>query len=488
MTKFILTYLFIAISLIINAQSKITINTGEFTGFEINQPLDIYIYQSESNYIQVKGNNIEKNKIEITNDHGFLEISVHGSGNMNSQFHIYSKHLDKIILSGASELHTVGQIKGSSINLKLSGASDAKLNLDYKRLYSSQSGASDASVYGKVDSMTIKLSGASDFDSYGAKNIYTSIEASGSSDANVNPDSTLLAVLSGASDLAFKKEPAYKSINSNGASEYGQKNSSGDGVELNNMSVFEDGDTVRIDLGNGRRKIVIVDGDNGVKIKTHKGYKARFKGNWAGVELGVNGYMTPKGSINMPSDYEFLELKYENSRNFNLNFFQQSFNLAGNKFGLLTGLGFRWLNYRFANDIVLSGDSSKIYGFHDMDATRSYTKSKLTAWYLTMPVIFEFQTNSHHQSNSFHIGVGVIGGLRLGSHSKQVYTSTVGDGKQKQKSRDSFHLQPFVLDATARIGWGPINLFATYSLIDMFRQDRGPALRPFTVGIILPFT
>ena len=104
-----------------------------------------------------------------------------------------------------------------------------------------------------------------------------------------------------------------------------------------------------------------------------------------------------------------------------------------------------------------------------------------------LPLLLEYQTNSHHRANSFHIGIGVIGGIRLGSHTKQEYTTT-GGGKQKQKIKDSFHLQPFILDATARIGWGPINLFATYSLISMFRQDRGPELRPFTLGLILPFT
>ena len=488
MTKFILINILVLISIAVSAQSQITIKTGDFSSFEINQPIDIYIHQSDSSYIEVKGNDIQRNNINVNNNNGSLRISIHGSANMNAQYHIYSKQFDKITLSGASELHTIGQISGNTLDLNLSSASDSKLNLNYIKLKSVQTGASDAWVYGKVDTMIINISGASDFDAYGTKNTYTNIIASGSSDANVNPDSTLIASLSGASELAFKKEPAYKSINSNGASEYGQKTNTSDGIELNNMSVYEEGDTIRIDLGNGKRKIVIVDGDDGVKIKTKRNHIRRFRGNWAGVELGVNGYMTPQGSINMPKEYEFLELQYENSRNFNLNFFQQSFNLAGNRFGLLTGLGFRWLNYRFANDIILTGDSSKIYGFHDKDATRSYTKSKLTAWYLTMPLIFEYQTNSHHQSNSFHIGVGVIGGLRLGSHSKQVYNSTVGDGKQKQKSRDAFHLQPFVLDATARIGWGPINLFATYSLIDMFRKDRGPELRPFTVGIILPFT
>ena len=485
--KRILLSLLIISAAIINtkAQNKIQISTSDFSSFEINQPLDVYIHQADSSYIELKGNNVNADKVHINNKEGHLVIQLSGAANMNAVIHIYTKDYKGIQLRSSSDLHTIGQIKGDELFVETSSASDCNLNLDYNHLIAKVSGASDLSIYGRAEVLDLEISGASDFDSYGAKNTTTRLHAVGSSDVNVNPDSSLIADLSGASELRYKNEPAHKSINSTGASEYSQKSNTGDTVSFNNMGVYENGDTVRIDLGNGKRQLVIVDGNDGVKIKTHRGNRAQFRGNWAGVELGVNGYMTPNGEINMPTGYEFLELKYENSRNFNLNFFQQSFNIAGNKFGFLTGLGFRWLNYRFANDVVLSGDSSTVYGYHDVDPTRSYTKSKLTAWYLTMPLLFEYQTNSHHLSNSFHIAVGVIGGLRLGSHSKHVFTTTGGG---KQKNRDAFHLQPFVLDATARVGWGPINLFATYSLIDMFRQDRGPELRPFTVGIILPFT
>jgi hypothetical protein len=488
MNKRIIHFIFLSLfSIAAMAQNGIAIKTGPFTSFEISQPLDVYIHQSDSSYIELKGSGVDADKVRITNVNGNLIIEVSGSANINSKIHIYTKKYTGITMGSASDLHTIGQLNGDELMVDASGASDGNLSIDYSKVTVSLSGASDLSIYGRADELIVDVSGASDFDSYGAKNTNTTIIASGSSDVSVNPDSNLIAEITGASELHFKKEPAHKVINSSGSSEYGQKSNSGEGVEFNDMSVYENGDTVKIDLGDGKREIVIIDGEEGVRIKSKRCRVQRFKGNWAGLELGVNGYMTPEGGINMPTGFEFLELKYEKSTNFNINFFQQSFNLAGNKLGLVTGLGIRWNNYRFANNVILSGDSSEIYGYPDTDPTRSYTKSKLTASYLMLPLLLEFQTNSHHRSNSFHIGLGVIGGVKMGSHTKQVYTTT-GGGKQKQKTKDSFHLQPFILDATARVGWGPINLFATYSLIDMFREDRGPALRPFSVGIILPFT
>jgi hypothetical protein len=46
-------------------------------------------------------------------------------------------------------------------------------------------------------------------------------------------------------------------------------------------------------------------------------------------------------------------------------------------------------------------------------------------------------------------------------------------------------MQPFRWDAYAGIGWGIINLYATYSLNPLFRENRGPELYPFSVGITL---
>jgi hypothetical protein len=487
MKKIYLSLIVIILSFSLFAQNETIIKTNDFSKIRVNQPLDIYLHQSDSSYIKLVGNDLDPGKIAVNRKNESLSLDVRGPGNLSSKIHIYSKKFTEISMSSASDLHTVGQLQGETLSISLTGASDAKISLNYRTLSVTLSGASDLSIYGQADTMVLFISGASDFDSYGTKNTYTFVQGSGSSDINVNPDSNLVAKIGGASELRYKTEPAHKSIEASGSSEYGQKSNDKEIVEYNNMSVEEDGDTTRINLGNGRTRIIIIDGDDGVSIRSQRESRLRFRGNWAGLELGINGYLTPEGSINLPKEYEFMELKYEKSTNFNFNFFQQSVNLAGNHFGLVTGLGFRWNNYRFSNNVVLVPDSATIYGYHNTDSLRSYSKSKLTVWYLTLPVLLEFQTNSFHNTKSFHIGVGVIGGLRMRTHTKQKYTST-GGGEHKPKTYDDFHLQPFTLDATVRIGWGPINLYGTYSIIEMFRKDHGPKLHPFMVGIILPFT
>jgi hypothetical protein len=73
-------------------------------------------------------------------------------------------------------------------------------------------------------------------------------------------------------------------------------------------------------------------------------------------------------------------------------------------------------------------------------------------------------------------------GWRIGSHSKNVYD----DGnKEKEKNKDDFHMNPFKYQAIARIGWGVINLWGTYSLNTLFKDNEGPEVYPYSIGITL---
>lgn len=453
--------------------------TDNFTKVVAGKQFNIILVQSDSSYIFIENEDFIPEKFSFTIKDSVLSVNAKGLKNSSIDMELGTPYFEELYMSGAGDIKTKSKITGDNIYVELSGASDAKMDLDYKTLTAQISGASDLTLKGKVDSIYIHSSGASDFDAFDLKNIYSSIQASGASDVKLNTDSTIVADLSGSSSLKYKKDPKYKKINSNESVWIDNEHSG--------IHVSEDEDTIRLNTGKGRNEIVIIDNGDGINIKKHRITGDNFfKGNWAGLELGVNGYLTPSGSIDMPQGYEYMELKYEKSTNFNINFFQQSFNIIGNKFGVLTGMGIQWYNYRFSDNVVLTNDSNRLGGYYDNSSSKAYVKSKLTASYLVVPVILEFQTNPYHNTNSFHISAGVIGGIRLGSHSKQVYEDNGSTNKPKEY--DSFYLQPFRLDATARIGWGPVNIYANYSIMEMFRKGKGPELYPFTVGLVLPFT
>jgi hypothetical protein len=250
-------------------------------------------------------------------------------------------------------------------------------------------------------------------------------------------------------------------------------------------------DTTRIALG--KKEIVIIHGlsktDAQVRIKDREDNKDEktswksggFKGHWSGIELGLNNYLNKDYSIGPKSSDEYMSLNSSRSIQFNLNFVQHSFGIAGNRFGMVTGMGLEFFNYFFRHNNTIETDAQGVIFPRYFDPI-DLEKSKLTMTYLTVPILFEFQfpgelSNSHR----LRISVGVIGGLKLGSHTKVVYQ--VNGDKKKDKNHDDFSINPFRYGFTARVGYKHINIYSDFYPVPLFEKGKGPVLYPFSVGI-----
>jgi len=204
--------------------------------------------------------------------------------------------------------------------------------------------------------------------------------------------------------------------------------------------------------------------------------------SWTGAWLGVNGYTTPSGSTSLGAQNKFLELDYSKCITFGLNFAQIKFKIVPRYVGLTTGMGIQWNKYAFKNNYTLQYNSDSVYGVRDTLFT--FSKNKLTATYLQIPLLLEFRTNAK-ASRAFHMGLGVIGAFKIGSSLKQKYET--GGFESHGRVKGHYQLNPFQLYATARLGYGKkFDVFFNYCLDPLFESGKGPDLRPFTVGIYLP--
>jgi hypothetical protein len=232
--------------------------------------------------------------------------------------------------------------------------------------------------------------------------------------------------------------------------------------------------------------------------------KNKFNGHWAGIDFGWNGYVNSDFNMNFPDEVNYMDLNTARSLMVNLNPVEINVNIAKNKFGFTTGLGFQLSNYFFNRDYALYGGLDSLAAFRVYDASGNMvtmSKSKLFVSYLTLPLLFEVQTNPKCKTSSFHFTAGVIGGLRLQSYQKMELTSydkilyletetgrvvsSFDAEKPVRRVHDQFFLNPFKVDATVRVGWSFLNLFATYSLTPMYQKDKGPEVYPWSVGITL---
>lgn len=235
-------------------------------------------------------------------------------------------------------------------------------------------------------------------------------------------------------------------------------------------------DTTKLRLKNV--KIWVIDDEDtltkdSIVVKHHHKPKV-----WAGLDLGVNGYLNPDHKTTVPVNY--LSLDYAQSRTFSLNFAEKDFSIFREYVQLATGLGVEWNNYRFKNSTRLFNDSDMISGIID---TVKYSNSKLRLTYLNLPVLLNFNTGSG--SNDFHFTAGIVFGYNIGSMTKVIYEV---DGKRnKDKQRGDYNASIFRYGLTARVGFGNFRLFCNYQLTPLFQKDKGPELYPFSAGFSLVF-
>ena len=262
--------------------------------------------------------------------------------------------------------------------------------------------------------------------------------------------------------------------------------------------IEENGDTTIVQLGN--RGVSIIEGEDGTSIniidmdddaesKPEK-KKKKFKPHYAGIEIGLNNYLTVNHTI---ADQSFMNLNTTKSRNFNLNFLEYGFGLGTSYVGIVTGMGIEWSSYVFDadNSIIKDGDGNittadPLITIAHVDTPSDYfvSSSSLKTSYLTAPLLFEFQIPAGKKRA--HISAGVIGGLKITSKAKLKYESS--DGSEKKSLRDDFSLSPFRYGATVRIGYRAINIYANYYFSPLFSETTTPELFPFSIGLnIIPF-
>lgn len=214
----------------------------------------------------------------------------------------------------------------------------------------------------------------------------------------------------------------------------------------------------------------------------------KFKGHWRGFELAMNNFVDKDFSLSrtVAKGNEFMDLNTSKSWDVNINLFQKSFSLYSDKIGFVTGLGLELNNYRFENDNSIKKDVNGIIIEDDLSnikAVGSIQKSKLATTFITLPLTVEFQIPTG--KNRIYFNTGLIGGLKLGSHTKVVYKEN-GD-RQKDKNHDDFNISPLRYGLTGRLGYKSWNVFCNYYLTPFFEKDKGPELYPFAVGLALSF-
>lgn len=481
-----------------------------FTGIVVSGAVTLYLEEDAAFSASVETDqNLQDNVITELDGNKLIIKSTKLRNPTKLNVYVKMPELKYLRASGATDVTGKSTFETEEMMIFASGAASVKLDILVNYLETEVSGAADLKLEGSANTHKLNVSGAGSLNAVNLESEKAIYNLSGAGDADLYVTQEINGSKKGSADISVAGNPTISNMDTRDWDENQyrvQSENYYDSVKVKvggiKVEVFDGDDSVRVVVGDREFK---VDDEGNVKYWRNK--KPRFNGHWAGFDMGLNGFVNTDFNQSFPAKYEFLDLRMTKSVAVHLNFFEQNVALAKNqKWGMVTGLGINWNNYRFSKQTRLDPDSSFLVGYR-MDGI-SVRKSKLTAMYLSVPLMFEFQTNSRHKKNSFHIGAGMIASARLSSHTKIYYDernkeytlsryntesgkyepvdniqNPVSPNHAKTKNFDDFHLQPFKFDATVRIGWGFINLFATYSVNEMFKKDKGPEVYPWTIGI-----
>lgn len=461
--------LFLLVFSVVKAQTTEIREVKSFKKLEVSGATHVTFIQSDTLKIVVSANEDELKNIITDFDQESLIIKAKGILKHDYKVTVMGNNLQEVVLTGASKFTTKNTLLTDSIFINASGASSVNADVKTQFVDVLLSGASSAVLQGNAQKLQSTISGASSLKTYKLNTPVASVEASGASYARVFASEKISANATGSSTIKFKGDPKDVSAEASTSSLIAKI------TDEEAAAKQEKKDSTTINFKNKQYVIISKDKEESDKINS----KEDNFHHWAGFGMGINGW-TGFGSVNLPPGQKYMELNYGKSLNFKLNPFEKDFHIYKNYLNLVTGIGFEWSQYEFANKTKLNADSSYTYGVIDTTNIYSYKKNRFKTTFVDVPLLLEVNT-SKNPKKAFHVAVGVIGGYRLGSRTRQVVK--LNGNVLRFIRKDDYNINPFRVNAHASIGYHNFTLYADYSLTPLFKTNKGPELYPFTIGI-----
>ena len=225
-----------------------------------------------------------------------------------------------------------------------------------------------------------------------------------------------------------------------------------------------------------------------IKIERKKPAPKKVSTNWWIFDLGFAGnrdetnyataigntsYLRSFGAANGAPNKQTFNLNNGKTTNVNLWFFMQKVSIVKQAVFLKYGMGMEMYNFRYDSRVSYRKESFP-YLYND---SISFTKNKLFAGYLSVPLMLHVNTTPGNKKG-FSFSAGVSAGYLVGSRVKQK-----SEERGKQKYKGDFDLSPFRTALVGELGIGPVKLYGSYSLNTLHESYTRLEQYPFAVGI-----
>ncbi len=379
----------------------------------------------------------------------------------SEDFFITLNRLDYVELSGSGDIVTKGTFNGKDLKVHLSGSGDIVLDVNYDNIYVFINGSGDVVLRGECDNLIVDDRGSGDVVT---KNLRTSNDMT----ANARTLEELMAEL-GANLDRLNDSVDWQKFESD-------MERWGESMEEWGRHMEEWGKQMENRMGkrDNNKPGAHFPGQRPKEEPRHR--NLLFDPHWGGVDAGLNMLL---GNELSKADFNFLELRPLRSWVFNFNIADVGIAFNRNHVaGLYTGIGLGWNNYSFDNPVwLIKGDNGLEYELIDESVEGKLKKSKLGMLYIQAPLMVEVRP-----TRGFFIAAGLTAGIKVDTWMKIKFMD-----RYKEKAHSDYYSKLFKLDATLRAGGNDMGFFASYNLLPLFVEGKGPGVHTFNVGFSLIF-
>jgi len=204
---------------------KETRNLEVFHAIEAGGAFNITLKQGEPQQVIVETDDNIMPIIITKVKAGELEISQEKSSINATKLEvtITVSNIDDIDISGACTIKSLGLIKSNQLEIECSGAAEAEMELECKKLNLDFSGASKGAFEGKTKDLEIDASGASKVDCENVNAERVNVDASGASKVLLSANKIIDIEASGASKVVYQTEGASIKTETSGAANIKRK-------------------------------------------------------------------------------------------------------------------------------------------------------------------------------------------------------------------------------------------------------------------------
>lgn len=183
--------------------------SGEFTDVDISGAIDLYIKQDSVYSIKVEADENLLPYIEVHNKGGRLQINKAGSVSLKPtrsiKVFVSGPEFKRFEASGACNIYSENKVIAlGTIEIKLSGSSDVKMDIKAPGVDAKLSGAGTIELQGETKDFSVKGSGSTNIKCFDLMAENVDVRISGAGNADVFASVKLDVHVSGAANVKYK--------------------------------------------------------------------------------------------------------------------------------------------------------------------------------------------------------------------------------------------------------------------------------------------